>query len=236
MVSAGDRLSSVSDIMSGEAGGANERPTTTLARIEQGLKVFSSIHKRLFRAFREEYKKLYRLNSIYLEPKAYYIVLDNVKAIPREDYDSKTCDVIPVADPNELSNTQKILKAQMLGEMRGQGLNDGEITKRLLEALQIPDVKTIMNAQPPPPDPKLVIESQKVELDRARLDFEIAKFNFQKMEIEARVENILAQAIEHIAKAEAAEMGPQLEQYKAELQSISAQQKQEATASANNQG
>jgi len=234
MVQAGDRLSSVSEIMSGEAGGANERPTTTLARIEQGLKVFSSIHKRLFRAFREEYKKLFRLNRIYLEPKAYYTILDEQKVIARDDYDSKTCDVIPVADPNELSNTQKLLKAQMLAEMRGQGFNDQEINRRLLEAMQIPDIEALMSTQPPPPDPKLVLEDKKIMLDQARLEFDMAKFEFERNEIEARTERTIAQAIESLANAEAAELGPQLEVYKAQLQSIATERK--AASSGSNAG
>jgi chaperonin GroES len=225
MVQAGDRLSSVAEIMSGIEGGANERPTTTLARIEQGLKVFSAIHKRLYRSFRDEYKKLFRLNHLYLDPRAYFTVLDTQEQVGSDDYDAKTCDVVPVADPNELSNTQKMLKAQMLGEMRGMGLNDGEIMRRMLEAMQIPDIDKLMDAPPPPPDPKVVLEQEKLQLERHRLEFDMAKFEFERMQIEAQVEKIMAQAIESLAKAEAAEVGPQLEIYKAQLQSISAEKK-----------
>ena len=226
MVQAGDRLSSVSEVLSGIQGGANERPTTTLARIEQGLKVFSAIHKRLFRAFRSEYKKLFRLNHLYLDPTNYFTVLDNPQAIGAQDYDPKSCDVIPVADPNELTNSQKVLKAQMLMELRGQGLNDGEINKRMLEALQVPEIEKLLNAPPPPPDPKIVIEEQKVQLDKARLDFEVMKYDDERRQIQATTEKILAQAIESIAKAEATEVGPQLEIYKAQLQAISKEKKQ----------
>ena len=49
MVNAQDKLSSVTEILTGEQSNEAERPTTTLARIEQGLKVFSSIHKRVYR-------------------------------------------------------------------------------------------------------------------------------------------------------------------------------------------
>jgi hypothetical protein len=226
---AGDRLSSVAEILSGEPGGANERPTTTLARIEQGLKVFSSVHKRLFRGFRDEYKKLFRLNRLYLQPKNYFTVLDKRVAIPKDDYDSSSCDVLPVADPTDLSSTQKLLKAQMLYEMRGQGFNDAEIKKRLLEALQVEDIEALLNAPEAPPDPKVVLESEKLGLERSRLEFDMEKFRVESREIDARIEKTLAQAIESIAKAEAAEIGPQLEIYKAELQSLSAQKKAESS-------
>jgi len=239
LVQAGDRLSSVSEIMSGIEGGANERPTTTLARIEQGLKVFSAVHKRLFRSFREEYKKLFRLNRIYGQPRMYYRILDNPIALQvmQADYDYTSCDVIPVADPNELSNTQKMLKAQMLLELRGQGFNDKEINRRFLEAMQIDDPENLLNAPPPPPDPRMVIEDKKLALDQARLEFDMAKFEFERGEIEARIEKTMAQAIQAIAAAEAAEVGPQLEIYKAQLDAIMAEkQAKMRSTNGNNKG
>ena len=242
MVEAGDRLSSVANIMSGLEGGANERPTTTLARIEQGLKVFSAIHKRLFKAFREEYQKLFRLNSIFLKPQQYFTILDDKQAIAQQDYNSKAMDVIPVADPNDLSTTQKLLKDQMLAEMQGQGFNDQEIRRRLLEAMQVDDVDKILNAPDPPPDPKMILEGAKLEHDRNKLKFEMDKFDFGRIEIWAKVQKTLAQAVEHIAKAEAAEIGPQLDQYKAELQTMATMASQEnkklneGKSNGNNQG
>ena len=53
--------------MSGETPGANVPATTVLALIEQGLKVFTSIYKRIFRSLKAEYKKLYDLNAVYLQ-------------------------------------------------------------------------------------------------------------------------------------------------------------------------
>jgi len=218
MTEAGDRLSSVANIMSGLEGGANERPTTTLARIEQGLKVFSAIHKRLFRSFKEEFKKLFRLNAIYLNPEQYYTVLDNPKAAFKSDYDATSCDIIPVGDPNDLSTTQKLLKAQMLFEMRGQGFNDQEINRRMLEAMQIDDVETVMNAPPPSPDPKTMLELQKMELERDKFELELFKAQFDILETQAK-------AIKALADAEAAEAGPQLQAYVAELKALSEQNK-----------
>jgi len=225
MVSGGERLSSVADILSGINENANERPTTTLARIEQGLKVFSSIHKRVYRGFREEYRKLFRLNQEYLNPKTYFVVLDAPAAVAKDDYNSESCDIVPVADPNEVTNTQKMIKAQMLMELLGRGFNDAEIKKRFLEAMQMDEIEKILDAPAPPPDPKIELENRKLVLDEARFEFEQQKFTVEVQEIEAKIEKTLAQGVEILAKAEAIEPGQQLEKYKADLQAITAEKK-----------
>jgi len=225
MVQAGDRLSSVSELFSGEQSNASERPTTTLARIEQGLKVFSSIHKRLFRAFREEYKKLYALNARFLEQEAYYTVLDDRKAIKIDDYKMGDCDVIPVADPNELSNTQKIMKAEMLMERLGTGLSDKEINKRWVEAMQFPDAKKLLDAPEPPPDPKVVLEQGKLDLENRKFAFEVSKHEITIDESEAKIIKMTADTIKALADAEAAEVGPQLAIYEAQMKEIMEERK-----------
>jgi hypothetical protein len=47
--------------------GQNTPATTTQATIEQGMKVFTAIYKRTFRALSKEFKKVFRLNSLYTE-------------------------------------------------------------------------------------------------------------------------------------------------------------------------
>ena len=55
------------EILAGDAEMANAPPTTILALIEQGLKVYTAIHKRVYRALKSEFDKLYRLNRLYLK-------------------------------------------------------------------------------------------------------------------------------------------------------------------------
>lgn len=220
MVSAGERLSSVTEILTGDQSNQAERPTTTLARIEQGLKVFSSIHKRLYRSFKSEFKKMYRLNSIFLKDEEYFNVLDDPRSVARSDYDYTTCDVVPVADPNETTNTQKLIKAQIWMGMQGQGYNDGEIRRRFAEAMQEPEPEKLLNAPQPPPDPKIVIEGQKLELEKDKFHFEMLKYRMEEDERTAKVAGLLAKAEQALANAEAQEAGRQLDQYKAELSAL----------------
>lgn len=217
MVQAGERLSSVTEILTGAQSNEAERPTTTLARIEQGLKVFSSIHKRLYRSFRQEYKKLFELNRKYLKPMNYYRVLDKPMLTLQSDYDYKSCDVVPIADPNEATNTEKMIRAQIWMGVRGQGFNDDEIRKRFAEGMQEPEPEKLLKAPEPPPDPKTIIEQEKLKLDWEKFKFEVVKFGAESEERKAKIANLLAKATDAMAKAESYEVGQQLEIYKTQL-------------------
>ena len=219
MVTTGERLSSVTEILTGDQSNEGERPTTTLARIEQGLKVFSAIHKRLFRSFTEEYKKLFNLNSIYLQPDNYFRVLDTPMSIPKDDYNPESFDVVPVADPNETTATQKLIKGQIWLEQRGTGFNDEEINRRFAIAMQEPEPEKLL-AGPPPPDPKVELDKRKQTLEEAKFDFEMFTWEMGETERNAKVMRLIAQAEKDIAAAEAEEPGQQLEMYKTHMNGI----------------
>jgi len=232
MVQAGKELSSVNELMMGEQSVHNEPATTSLARIEQGLKVYSAIHMRLHRAFGKEYKLLFDLNSDFLNPTNYYTILDDKNAgnqdVMKDDYDKKSCDIIPTSSPEDISSTQKMIKAQALMGLLGTGFNDDEIKRRYIEALQIPDHESILEAKQPAPDPKLVLESEKLDLERSKFEFEMMKFGFEMAKLQSEI-------ILNLAKAESEELGPQLEQYKAQMQAlVSMSTKAQGAKNANN--
>jgi len=216
LINAGEKLSSVTELMMGEQSVQNEPATTSLARIEQGLKVFSSIHKRLHRSFRDEFSLLYDLNAEYLDENYYYRIHDDLeteRTAYRNDYDRSSCDIIPTSSPEDVSSTQKLMKAQVLYSLKGQGFNDAEINRRFMEAMQIPDIKSILEAPPPPPNPEIVLKSEELDIKRSQLEFDMAKWPTEAVEIESKT-------IKNLADAEAAEAGPQLEVYKAHMDAM----------------
>ncbi len=143
MIEAGKELSSIRDAMSGEAP-ANQPATTTLAIIEQGLQVFSSIYKRIYRAMGKELKLIYKLNAAYLPPEAYFQVLDDQKAILQADYMQEGNDVCPVADPSITTSAQRLARAQFLLQFANDPrVNGVEILKRAFEAAEIDDIETL---------------------------------------------------------------------------------------------
>ena len=155
-------LASISETMTGQLPASDTPATTVMALIEEGRKVFSTIHKRIHRSFKKELKKIFRLNSIYLDEIEYYVFLEADKTmqgeIGKRDFVS-TIDVIPVSDPNITSRVEKVLKAQqvyqttMTNPLTAQ--NPTVIfnaTRRLYEALEVPNIPEILQPPQPPQD------------------------------------------------------------------------------------
>ena len=203
IVQSGKELASVAEIFTGKTPGQNTPATTTMATIEQGMKVFTAIYKRLFRSLKKEYKKLYRLNSIYLKQEEYFTILDSGQQgkISVDDYKSDPTDIAPNADPTAVSEVQKLAKAQGLLELAQFGtINMLEATKRVLEAQQQENIQALINTNPPP-DPKaqeaqmkMQMEQQSHQMDMKgkQMDLQvkqmIAKIDLQSKQMEMQME------------------------------------------------
>ena len=170
LITSGKELASVAEIFTGKMPGQNTPATTTMASVEQGMKVFTAVYKRLYRAMTEEFVKLARLNKIYLNPSTYVDVVD--MEIGPDDFNMKTHQIHPAADPTAVSQSEKLLKAQGLMELLPTGiLNVVEVVKRILEAQEQPNWEQVLNPQvaetgqppAPPPDPKLMESQAKLQ-------------------------------------------------------------------------
>lgn len=227
MLEAGKYLASQSEVLSGEQTQPNVPATTTLALIEQGLKVFSSIYKRVHRSLKSEYQKLRSLNRRWTTPEEYNMVIDDPEnRSPQIDYSYTDCDVEPVSSTADVSDTQKLLKGQALLELRGQGLDDDVIMRRYLEALQVADIDELF-PEAPPPNPQveymmqqLAIQHAAVQQKERELDLREYELVIKDAEAYERMGKLRADAIKALAQAEAEEIGPQLEQYKAMTERI----------------
>lgn len=182
LITSGKELASVAEIFVGKMPGQNTPATTTMASIEQGMKVFTAVYKRIFRALAEEFGKIFDLNKMYLDPMKYVEVVDT--QIGPDDFDRATCDIVPGADPTAVSQTEKLLKAQGLLELLPliPGLLDPiEVVSRVLEAQEQPNWQKVFSIQvqqsgqlpPPPPDPKLMAIQAKVEADQRKAQVDI---------------------------------------------------------------
>lgn len=175
LLTAGKEVASIQDIMAGSAEIANAPPTTILALIEQGMKLYTAIHKRVYRALKSEFAKIYRLNRIYLTETAKYRVGDEWREIEPDDY-RKGGGVEPIADPTMLTDMQKLTRAQILMGFKDDPLvNQLEIRRRMLDAANIDRIDEILvPPQPPQPNPmqaiaaQLAIQKAQAELGRTR--------------------------------------------------------------------
>lgn len=184
LITSAKELASIAEIFVGKMPGQNTPATTTMATVEQGMKVFTAVYKRIYRSLTQEYKKLYRLNEVYLNPQTYVEVLDaNVNP---DDFKSIGYSISPGADPSAISQTEKLLKAQGLVEMLPLGVLDPlVVAKRLLEAQEQPNVQELFHQQvqqtgqpQQAPDPKaqelqmkMQADAHKAQLDQQGLEF-----------------------------------------------------------------
>ena len=84
---------------------------TTVALLERGSRVMSAIHKRLYAALKQEFKLLARVFKLYLPAEYPYDVVGGQRTVKQQDFDDRV-DILPVADPNIFSQTQRISLAQ----------------------------------------------------------------------------------------------------------------------------
>ena len=156
VVQAGQRFASIADINVGD-GNQQAAVGTTVALLERGSRTMSAIHKRLYASLKQEFKLLARIFSLYLPPTYPYDVVGGTRQIKQADFDDKV-DVIPVADPNIFSQTQRISLAQtqlQLAQSNPQIHNLYETYRKMYEALGVRDIDRILNTpeKPMPKDP-----------------------------------------------------------------------------------
>ena len=235
LISYTERVSSVTDAMSGENPGQNTPAYNMSAMLEQGLQVFNGIFKRVYRAFRCELRKLYALNGLYLDESEYFAYQDAEGEVARDDYRGRDKDLIPAADPNAFANKEKQMKAGIVAE-RSQlvpGYNPIKVEQRFLESMDIPDAAEIFPVQqgqdgqmqlvfPPAQDPEFVIKQ--AEEARRTLDAK-NKHELAAQETAGKIALMEAQVLKLYAEAEVAADAPELERMKLILEDLSDQRK-----------
>jgi hypothetical protein len=153
-VESGKRFASIADMQVGDM--SQQAPVgTTMALLERGSKVMSAIHKRCYYAMKQEFKILAQVFADYLPPEYPYDVYGGERTIKAQDFDQRV-DVIPVADPDIFSMTQRIQVAQaelQLAQTNPQMHNIHEAYRRMYEALGVKNINGILKPPPEPPRP-----------------------------------------------------------------------------------
>ena len=154
VVQAGQRFASIADLQVGD-GNQQAAVGTTVALLERGSRTMSAIHKRIYAAMKREFMLLARVFKLYLPPVYPYDVVGGQKQIMQTDFDDRV-DIMPVADPNIFSQTQRISLAQtelQLATSNPQLHNQYEVYRNMYEALGVKDIDLILK-KPPRPVPK----------------------------------------------------------------------------------
>ena len=152
VVDSGKRFAQVADAKIADVN--SQAPVgTTVALIEQGSKIISSIHKRLHYGQKQEFRMLAEIFSENPMPYPYF-----VGNLPPEtmqaDFDGRV-DILPVSDPNIFSMSQRLSLAQtqlQMAQAAPDMHNLREAYRRMYDALDIKNIDAIL-PEPPKPQP-----------------------------------------------------------------------------------
>lgn len=220
LIRSGKELASVAEIFVGKMPGQNTPATTTMASIEQGMKIFTAVYKRVYRSMTKEFRKLYNLNKIYLDPQTIIEVLD--EPIPDSDYKGPEEDIKPAADPSAASQQEKLQKIQAVGNMLQLGtINPMAFTTEMLNILEIPNPEKFVMQPQPKPDPK----AQELQM-KAQMEEKKAAMKQKELELKAALEQ-QSQIFDQKMEAQKQQFQLQLESIK-QMLALEGEQKEHA--------
>lgn len=228
LIEYGERIGSSGDIQMGQIPGSGQMKAGT-AQIanENGKLIFNATYKRFWRGLKEEFKKLYKLNSLYLdEGGEAFQVGEKYYKITQEDYLYPSSGIVPAADPNVVSRADKrnaaLIVRQAAQSVGYAGYDQEAVEMRFLEAHDIQNIKEVypgLKAKPPQPHPKVIEAQAKMQKEQTNAMkakqanmVAVAKLQIQAKESQAKILNLLAQAakLAHDAKSQDTEHAIQL--------------------------
>ena len=225
LINYGERIGMAVDPLVGVNPGQNTPAETSRNMISEGQKIFSAVFKRTYRSLKQEFRKLYKLNALFLndEQDFYSLINEGTSVIFQRDFFGNNKDVVPAADPNVITNEQKLQQAQLLqmAASNTPGYNRYEVEKIFLQAMQIADIEKVFpdpkgpNAlPPPPPDSKIVLETMKLKQQdkQASMDMQFKMYDIQQQikYLDAEIQNKEAQAVLYLAQADGVQSGHQI--------------------------
>ena len=230
LINYGERIAGATDIMTGVSPGQNTPAETSRNTMEQGMKVFNGIYKRTWRAMKEEFQKLYRLNQLYLPSEPVEFEYNNeLSFVLPDDYSMDMKLVKPAADPNVVSDSQRQMQAQAVLQLATStgGFNMYEVQKRYLDALKVSAIDQILpdpkgpNAIKPGPSEKMQIEAMKNKERETnhQLKFKlgIAKL-MQEAELQqAKITELQAKAVLELEQADGVKSGHAIAMLEAQI-------------------
>jgi chaperonin GroES len=171
LVASAKDIASINEVLDGKIPGANVPGILGLALIQQGLKIFNAIFKRVHRSLRQEFEKLFRLNRLYLPDQVGYRIGSEYFTITRKDY-AVGGGVEPVSDPEMVTDTQQMAQANFLLQFIGDPFFDQrEIRLRAVTAASIQQVDKLIAAKSPP-NAEMVAKMAELDLAQQQVSAE----------------------------------------------------------------
>lgn len=223
-----EKISGAVDISTGGNPGQNTPAQTSQTMIEQGQKVYAAIFKRIWRSLKQEFRKMFILNGIYMPDKVPFAGSQN--SISREDFLGDPSAIVPVADPEVISDQQRFIQSQaLLAIGRNNPLyNQDVINKMYLRSLKVANIdevyKGVKAAGPPQPTEKVQIELLKAQVQLKELELKKLQFVSSLLEQrrlnEAKIVSLYAQAALAEKQAGGVEAGTAIQAFQAKIDAL----------------
>ena len=198
LIEGAKQLTSTTDIMTGSQDTTNTSPNTLMMLMQQGLKVYSAIQRRIFRSFKRELEKLVRLNAQHVNVEEYIRLIDPTEQEILEmfspegqllDYDLVQVDIVPCVDPNESTEQESLVRAQAVLQAGVQlsqigGVNPRQVARTYFESLEVPNIDQIVLPEPPPDQPNPAVMQMQMEAQKNQAEIQLKA---QKNQIDAAI-------------------------------------------------
>lgn len=218
LVEYGERIGSSGDIQMGKLPGQNTKAETASIANENGKLIFNATYKRFWRAMKQEFRKLYRLNGLYPDDHQYQVGTKDF-GIQKGDYDERDSGILPFADPNIISKSDRRAAALLVFEtgakMGWAGHDQDKVIQRLYTANDVPDIESIyigIEKKPAPPHPKMLEVQAKMQKEKTNAlkvqqagQVAIGKLMIQAKESNAKIYKLGAETMKLMAEAQGVE-------------------------------
>lgn len=217
LIQYGEKIAGATDTTAGANPGQNTKVGTMDQMIEQGLTVFSGIYKRTYRAMRDEFRKMYRLNQLYLNDSQAFRYDGQRKKILSSAYALPKSSIALSADPNYMSDGQRQRQAQMVKASAATSpqLYDAlKLEHWYLKTLKVPGAESFLVQQIPEPSPPIQLQVEQLRLQakmaeiqskqaQMQLDFQLRMLELTgEAELsQAKIVNLQSQALLYIEQA-----------------------------------
>lgn len=225
LIQYGERVAGSTEMTSGMNPGQNTKVGTMDSMIEQGLQVFSGIYKRVYRAMTSEFKKMYRLNQLYMNESQSFRFEGERKKIYAQAYSIPDTVIGLSADPNYMSDGQKQRQAQLVksAAMQSPLYNQVEVERWFLKTMKVPGIDKILLKEIPPPSPPIQLQIEQLRMQAKLAELEAKKaesdlnFRMKLLELtneaelnQAKITELQSQAVLNIEKAGTAKVDEEI--------------------------
>ncbi len=217
LIKGANNLTSTSEVLTGTTDVTNASPNSVAMLMQQGLKVYSSIQRRIFRGFRKELEKLLKLNSRYLNEQEYMTLIDPEPKEMEEMYDEygrisdyvlDTLDIVPIVDIEDSTELEAMNKAQSIMQAGMQFAQVGATDPVMLaveyyKSMGIENIEALVPPpQPPGPDPMQMQAEQDAQFRAKELELKQMEVQIKGAESQAKIKEINANAMKIMQEAQ----------------------------------